>query len=166
MNLPAMAAWANTVLPMANTLEVLQAGHTIRDRVHSRLLNPGNPVNTSLLSIGVDVIHHRLDVGESHAIRNGSSVLIERTLPAGIEVDIDETMFLQARGLERVGLRDHVRLRQEVTLDGLLAETAPAEIWFLSGVIDLSACAGQESDKCCNYSEKGEIPGSHNQRPP
>jgi hypothetical protein len=88
--------------------------------------------------------------------------LVETTLPAGIEIDIDEAVLLQAGGFECVGLGDHVRLGQEVALDRLLAEAAPAKIRFLAGVIDLSACAGQESDNGCNYSEKGEIPGSHN----
>src|SRR5882672_431097 len=64
--------------------------------VHSWLLNAGNPVDTCLLSIGVDMIHHRLNVRERRAIRNGPPVLVEATLPAGIEIDIDEAMFLQA----------------------------------------------------------------------
>jgi hypothetical protein len=70
-------------------------------------------------------------------------------------------VVLQARGSECVGLRDHVRLREEVALDGLLAEAAPAEIGFLSGVIDLCARAGQESYNPCDYGEKGEILRSH-----
>ncbi len=125
--------------------------------VDSWLLDAGYPVETRLLSIGVDMIHHRLDVRESCAIRNGPAALVETTLPAGIEVDVDEAVLLQARGFECVGLGDHVRLRQEVALDGLLAEAAPAEIGFLAGVIHLGGRAGQESDNPCNYGVKGEI---------
>src|SRR6266496_210571 len=87
------------------------------------------------------------------------------TLPARIEIDVDEAVVLQARGFECIGLRDHVRLRQEVALDGLLAEAAPAKIGFLAGVIDLCARAGQESDNHCNHGEKGKIRLSHRSRP-
>ncbi len=93
----------------------------------------------------MNVVHHCLDVRECRAVRNRPAIPVEAALPAGIEVDIDEAVVLQARGFERVGLRDHVRLRQKVALDGLLAEAAPAKIGFLAGVVDLCARAGQES---------------------
>jgi len=107
------------------------------------------------------MVDHSLDVRECRVIWNGPAVLVETTLPAGIEIDIDEAVFLQTRGFECIGLRDHVCLRQEVALDGLLAEAAPAEIGFLAGVVDLCARAGQESDNHCNHGEKGKIHRSH-----
>ena len=70
----------------------------------------------------MNIIDHYLDVRECRVIWNGPAVLVETTLPAGIEIDIDEAVFLQTRGFECIGLRDHVCLRQEVALDGLLAE--------------------------------------------
>jgi len=95
----------------------------------------------------------------------GSAVLVETTLPAGVEIDIDEAVFLQTRGFECIGLRDHVCLRQEVALDGLLAEAAPAEIGFLAGVVDLCARAGQESDNTVITMRKERYIGSHTIRP-
>ena len=55
----------------------------------------------------VNVAHHCSDAVERAAIRNGPAILaFSCALPlAGIEVDIDEAVILQARGFECVRLR-------------------------------------------------------------
>src|SRR4029077_5193308 len=73
-----------------NILRVIRRAEDGIVAVNSRLLNAGDPIDTRLLPIGMDMVHHGLDIRERRAIRNGSSVLVEAALPARIEIDIDE----------------------------------------------------------------------------
>ena len=69
--------------------------------------------------------------------------------PAGIKVDVDKTMVGKAAFLHRVRLRGDVLLihHRAGGDDGLLAESAPAEIGALAYAVELSGGGNGQSEQ-------------------
>src|SRR6202041_719889 len=108
------------------------------------VLDAGDPVDTGLLPVLVNVIDEGRDVGKGGGVGDGPAVRIKAALPAGVDVDVPVAVALEAGCRQRVGLGGDIRLGQESGIDGLLTEGAPAEIWTLSFAVDLGGCGDTE----------------------
>jgi hypothetical protein len=85
----------------------------------------------------MDVVDERFYVREGSGVRDGTAIGIEAALPSGIDIDVLETLLLKTGGGKGIGLRHNVGLSEEGAVDGLLAESAPAEVRFLANIIHL-----------------------------
>lgn len=79
--------------------------------IHRWLLDTGNPVEAYLLTVGMDVIDHRLDIRKDRCVRDRPSVPIEAALPPRIQVDVLKAMLLKAGTKQSVRLCFHRGLR-------------------------------------------------------
>jgi hypothetical protein len=117
----------------------------------------------------VDVVDQGLDVGELDGVGNGPPIGIETALPARIHVDVVVAVGTQARRNHGVGLLDDVGLGEEVIVDCLLAESAPAQIRFLRYAVDLRASHGgygEQSRSQCTATQQGPVIGVHRECTP
>ena len=85
----------------------------------------------------MDMLHQGRDVGKRRGVGDGPAIGIKTPLPARVDIDVVETVRLQSRGRERIGLGGDIGLREKTGIDGLLTECAPAEVWPLPNAIHL-----------------------------
>src|ERR1700749_1426136 len=90
---------------------------------HNRgILYARNPIDSSFLTIAMDVLHQRRDVGKRRGVWNGPAIGIKTPLPDREAIDIVEDVRLQSRGQKRIGLGGDIGLRQKAGIKGLLTE--------------------------------------------
>src|ERR1700728_4677620 len=85
----------------------------------------------------MDVLHQGGDVRKCRGVGDGPPIGVKTPLPARVDIDVVEAVWLQSRGRERIGLGADISLRQKAGIEGLLTETAPAEVRPLPDSIHL-----------------------------